>query len=300
MPTPGQSFIDRIYKHGFFFLTRDRHDVEEPTPGHRVQVVEDDILELLKRKQTKWIVGRMYAEEIIQGRWPEYEEILLDTLRMHAGTENVGELAQQAIYYCMKVIKGRWKEFEELLKSGTQDNAYAWLEYARDVLKRYCRNDEQFPGGEFHPSYYLWLAHDHPWIAIEHAIQVLDRRFDNPFVELLISLSKNYWDGINYAQHFAMTRDDLRREALIGIVKDFELEDFITYSGFLIEYCIYVLRGRYYDIEGLLREHNNLAYLLYEKYVIGDYWYDEFNSLAKLDYQAMVVSNPKRIETATR
>lgn len=298
MPTPGQSFIDRIYKHGFYFLTRDRHDVEQPTPGHRVQVVEDDILETLRRTKKGWIVGRMYAEEIIQGRWPEYEEILLDTIRIHAGAENVGEFAYQAIYYCMKVIKGRWKEFEELLKSGTPENAYAWLGYARDVLKRYCRNDEQFPGGEFHPGYYLWLAHDYPWIAIEHAIQVLGRRFDNPFVEFLISLSKFSGDASKYAEHFAMTPGDLRREALMGIVKDFEIEDFLTYAGFLIEYCIYVIRGRYYDIEELLKEHNNFAYLLYEKYVIRDYRYD--NSLAKLDYQVMVVSNPKRIETATR
>jgi hypothetical protein len=92
----------------------------------------------------------LYARDVIKGRWPEAESILVAD-------------PKRAYYYAMDVIKGRWPEAENTILT---DPSIAFM-YARDVIgdrwleaepiintnKYYASEYQHFLGWLEHPNY---------------------------------------------------------------------------------------------------------------------------------------------------
>ena len=94
--------------------------------GHRVEDLEPILIANCGRASNCFLVYR-YARDIIKGRWPEAEEVLL------SGRVQRNYMGSRIIClrkYAEDVIKGRWVEAERFLM---EDPAQAYF-YARDVV----------------------------------------------------------------------------------------------------------------------------------------------------------------------
>lgn len=244
-----------------------------PSPGVRDALFETQILEQSFPYEIG--LGVFYAKEVIRDRFKEFETKLIRLIKSLHDRDMLyvlkNDILPAAIEYCTDVIKGRWPPIEGYIfrlpeTRDIQDLSSVAHNYTKTILKRYCTKGEKYYGGELTNEYYLKVALRHPGIAAMHATDILNRRFDNPFLEYLITSSP--WVMEEYCRHFRIEPEQLKYEAVLAITKYFEIEDFLKYTGFLIEYCRHILKGRYYDIEPMLKQTESISYHEYAQLVI--------------------------------
>jgi len=114
------------------FGNLDQYDLEELynfalyNIGGPVPQFEPYILESLEDPYDFIYTPIKYAKNVIKGRWPEYEERLLN--RAKAGNKEYWDLYE----YALDVIGDRWPEAEPFIM---KDPEYAYY-YATEILKR--------------------------------------------------------------------------------------------------------------------------------------------------------------------
>lgn len=262
---------------------------EELQPRERDYELEEEILR--QSKERSFSIGRMYANLVVEGRWPEFEDLLIKEMKQRNANGLTAQvyrfLVGEAIAYAKEVIEGRWIELEDFLF--TYEYNRPALDYAKKVLKPYCKKGEKYYGGEYPAKYYIWIAFSTPGLVCHHATEVLGKRFDNPYIEYLITLDANVCE--EYCSNLPITPAELLEESITKITRNYSIDDFIRQPGFLIEYCKHVLKGRYYDIEPLLQEYEASAYDSYRYCVIEDNPYDNRYSLS--DYRVINQYNPE-------
>lgn len=80
--------------------------------GHRVPELEPAILQSM-------VFANLYCRNVIKGRWPEYEDLLLKN-----------KSAEDLFYYARDVIHGRWPEAEPFIMEDP-----TWIpSYAQEVI----------------------------------------------------------------------------------------------------------------------------------------------------------------------
>lgn len=244
-----------------------------PAPGVRDTLFETEVLKQCFPYEIG--LGVFYAKEAIQGRWKEFETRLISRIKSLHDRKMLFDLANfilpAAIEYCTDVINGRWPQLEGYIFRlpeirDSHDFSSAAYSYAKTILKRYCTKGDKYYGGELTIEFYLRMALRHPGYATLHATDILNRRFENPYIEYLITCSP--WVMDNYCRYFRIEPEQLKYEAVLAITKYFEIEDFLKYTGFLIEYCRHILKGRFYDIEPMLKETDSISYYEYVQLVI--------------------------------
>jgi len=82
-----------------------------------------------------------YAQHVLQQRWPKLEKIILSNFENRPDEPNANISA--AISYGSKIIKGRWQEIEEYLKSPTEIALYA----TKVMNKRWPEKEEFIKNG---------------------------------------------------------------------------------------------------------------------------------------------------------
>lgn len=266
-------------------ILKAQHENDPRFPGGRWLEAEQGMLD--ECAAGFCLAAKRYAAQVVGHRWPEYEEVLKSKLKENS--TYYFRLLDIILGYCVDVIKGRWPEVEKNLISLTYPEKTFY--YAKEILKPYGDKD-----GELPPAYYVYLSRAYPRIASNHAIQILERRHSNPFVEYRISY--DYISCQEYCDHFGISREELRKESLTALTKDFDLDDFIIFPEILVDYCLFVLKDRYYEIEPLLREHSPQDYKMYLKDVIEKppIW----GRRTPTDLDRLLKLRPKQMVNATR
>ena len=135
------------------------------TPNQAYEILKNNSYKDITEKQncldiikTNPVYACYYANEVIKGRWPEYEESI----------KKDPYYAYYAYFYANEVIKGRWTEGEESIKTSPK---YAYL-YARDVIKdRWIECEESIKTSPQHAYLYANEVIKGRWTEAEESIK---------------------------------------------------------------------------------------------------------------------------------
>ena len=125
-------------------------------------------------RQKVYVEANEYAKDIVKGRWPEFEEAILN--------REVASPGWMACIYAREVLKGPWPEAEDIIV----EDCMAACSYAEQVL------NAPWPKGE--PAIAKF------WGAAEYAIHVRKARF--PEAEEELRKHPDHWEM--YCKHFGL------------------------------------------------------------------------------------------------